>query len=233
MAGTQMERNAVVANVARRLFGTPIADRNVITETLRRTTPENQTLETVRNMLGPAIRAGVPMDLDFAAMAAHPMSVWVELTLGLTYEDDKPRGARPRTLADASKLLHEASGESVESCLAYLQQFLLCAYAVTDDAGKSLFAFRLHQFIAGGGKVYTTLEMPGRRAITLDGQQFVSGDDRQSPRSGTAAGPPSRARGCRRPRQLPGQRRPARGCDGRLRPVAGVSQLGQPKCLSS
>lgn len=178
--GTQMERNAVVARVARRLFGTAIADRNVITETLRRTTPESETLDTVQSRLKDAIRAGVPMDLSFEAMAAHPMSVWVELTLGLTYEDDKPRRARPLTLADAAKLLHEASGEQVEACLAYLQQFMLQAYAVTDAAGKSLFAFKLHQFIAGGGKVYTTLEAPGYRAITLDGQQFVSGDsDRQ------------------------------------------------------
>ncbi len=174
--GSQMERNAVVARVARRLFGTAIADRNVITETLRRTTPESQTLESIRASLGPAIRAGVPADLGFDALAAHPMSVWVELTLGLTYEDDKPRRARPRTLADAAKLLHDASGEPVKDCLAYLQQFMLRAYAVTDAAGKSLFAFKLHQFIAGGGKVFTTLEAPGHRAITLDGQQFVSGD---------------------------------------------------------
>ena len=175
--GTQMERKAVVAKVARRLFGTSIADRNVITETLRRTTPENQTLETVQSKLGAAIRAGVPMDLGFEAMAAHPMSVWVELTLGLTYEDDKLRRARPRTLADASQLLHEVSGESVGNCQTYLQKFMLRAHAVTDGAGKSLFAFKLHQFIAGGGKVYTTLEAPNHRAITLDGQQFVSGDD--------------------------------------------------------
>ena len=175
--GSQMERNAVVAKVARRLFGTPIADRNVITETLRRTTPESQTLASVRGSLGAAIRAGVPTDIHFDALAAHPMSVWVELTLGLTYEDDKPRRARPRTLADAAKLLHEASDEPIGSCLAYLQQFMLRAYAVTDGAGKSLFAFKLHQFIAGGGKVYTTLQAPGHRAITLDGQQFVSGDD--------------------------------------------------------
>ncbi|MCS0590703.1 DEAD/DEAH box helicase [Massilia norwichensis] len=180
--GSQMERNAVVANVARRLFGTPIPERNVITETLRRTTPESQTLQTVQSQLGPAIRAGVPMDLNFEAMAAHPMSVWVELTLGLTYEDDKPRRARPRKLADAAQLLHKASSESLESCLAYLQQFMLRAYAVTDSSGKSLFAFKLHQFIAGGGKVYTTLEAPFHRAITLDGQQFVSGDDQRQRR---------------------------------------------------
>lgn len=174
--GTQMERNAVVAGVASRLFGTTIPDRNVITETLRRTTPETETLETVRGRLAAAIRDGVPRDLGFDAMAAHPVSVWVELTLGLTYEDDKPRRARPLTIRQAAELLEQASGEPLEACLAYLQQFLLRAYTVVDAAGKPLFAFKLHQFVAGGGKVYATLEPAGQRAITLDGQQFVTGD---------------------------------------------------------
>lgn len=180
--GAQMERNAVVAKVASRLFGTDIPERNIITETLRRITPEHETLDSVRPRLGDAIRAGVPTGLSYAEMAAHPMSVWVELTLGLTYEDDKPRRAKPRTLADAAKALSADSGESYETCQAYLQQFMLRACAVTDEAGKSLFAFKLHQFIAGGGKVYITLEDPGRRAITLDGQQFVCGDDQRQRR---------------------------------------------------
>lgn len=177
--GTQMQRNAVVASVARRLFGTDIPDRNIITETLRRTTPEHETLESVRPRLGAAIRAGVPMELGYDAMTAHPMSVWVELTLGLSYEDDKPRRAKPRTLGEAAIALSADSGESRDACLAYLQQFMLRAYAVTDRAGKSLFAFKLHQFVAGGGKVYMTLEPPGVRAISLDGQQFVPGDEQR------------------------------------------------------
>ena len=175
--GSQLQRNAIVADVAQRLFGTPIAARNIVTETLRRTTPEHATLDSVRPHLAAAIRAGVPTNLGYDALAAHPMSVWVELTLGLTYEDDKPCRAKPRTLADAARLLSTDSGESIDVCRAYLQQFMLRAYVVTDASGKSLFAFKLHQFIAGGGKVYTTLEAPGRRAITLDGQQFVSGDE--------------------------------------------------------
>lgn len=174
--GTQMARNAIVGGVASRLFGTSIHDRNIITETLRRTTPEEETVATVSNRLGDAIRAGVPATSDFASLASHPVSVWVELTLGLTYEDDKPRRARPRALAEAARMLHEASGEPVDTCLDYLQKFMLLAYAVQDEAGKSLFAFKLHQFIAGGGKVYATLEAPHHRSITLDGQQFVSGD---------------------------------------------------------
>lgn len=180
--GSQMARNAVVAGVASRLFGTNIPDRNIITETLRRTTPEEKTIATVSTELGDAIRAGVPRTADFVSLAAHPVSVWVELTLGLTYEDDKPRRARPRTLAQAAQLLHEASGEPVETCLDYLQQFMLLAYAVQDDTGRSLFAFKLHQFIAGGGKVYATLEARGHRSITLEGQQFVSGDTNRTRR---------------------------------------------------
>jgi Lhr-like helicase/very-short-patch-repair endonuclease len=180
--GTQMERNAVVAEVASRLFGTSIPDRNIITETLRRTTPEEKTIATVSTELGDAIRAGVPAKADFVSLAAHPVSVWVELTLGLTYEDDKPRRARPQTLAQAAQLLHEASGEPVGTCLDYLQKFMLLAYAVQDDTGKSLFAFKLHQFIAGGGKVYATLEASGHRSITLEGQQFVSGDTNRTRR---------------------------------------------------
>lgn len=174
--GTEMERNATVARVASRLFGTPIPARNIVTETLRRTTPEAQTEKTVAPKLAAAILAGVPQDLPFEAMAEHPVSVWVELTLGLSYESNKPRRAKPKTLKQAASLLAQAAGLPEPQCSDYLQKFLLRAYNVTDLTGKSLFAFKLHQFISGGGKVYTTLEAPGKRVVTLDGQQFVAGD---------------------------------------------------------
>ena len=174
--GTEVERNAAVARVASRLFGEAIPSSNIITETLRRTTPEEETIATVTPRLAAAIKAGVPPDLDFDAMARHPVSVWVELTLGLDYESDKPRRAKPKTIKQAAKLLAEASGLDEDACGAYLQQFLLRAYNVKNDAGSSLFAFKLHQFISGGGKVYATLEEPGKRHITLEGQQFVAGD---------------------------------------------------------
>lgn len=180
--GTETDRNAVVAGVARRLFGTDIPVSNVITETLRRTTPEHETLESVRPRLREAIQQGVPVNLDYAAMAAHSVAVWVELTLGLTYEDGKAQRAKPRTLDDAARALSQDSGVSFETCRDYLKQFLLRAYQVTDSTGKSLFAFKLHQFISGGGKVYLTLEAPGQRSITLDGQQFVSGDEQRQRR---------------------------------------------------
>jgi len=180
--GTHQERKAVVAQVARRLFGVDIPDSNIITETLRRATPEHETLETVRPLLGSAIRAGVPTGLSYHELAAHPISVWVELTLGLTYENGRLQRAKPRTLEEAARILSADSGECVARCRSYLGQFLLRAYTTTDTAGKSLFAFKLHQFISGAGNVYITLEEPGKRAITLDGQQFVTGDGKRERR---------------------------------------------------
>ena len=174
--GTEVERNAKVAEVASRLFGTKIPVTNIITETLKRTTPETETLETITPRLAAAIQAGVPQALDFPAMAQHPVSIWVELTLGLTYESGKPRRAKPKTLDLAAGLLAQASGLEKAQCSDYLQRFLLRAYSVADSSGKSLFAFKLHQFISGGGKVFSTLEAPSQRTVTLDGQQFVSGD---------------------------------------------------------
>lgn len=174
--GTEMERNAKVAEVATRLFGTKIPSTNIITETLKRTTPEAETLQTVAPKLAAAIQAGVPEQTSFVELAQHPVSIWVELTLGLTYESGKPRRAKPKTLDQAAKLLYEASGVEQAVCNDYLQRFLLKAYNVKDIADKPLFAFKLHQFISGGGKVFSTLEAPGKRSITLEGQQFVSGD---------------------------------------------------------
>lgn len=174
--GTEVERNAKVAEVASRLFGARIPATNIITETLRRTTPETETEKTIAKALAAAVQTDVPMDLSFEEMAKHPVSVWVELTLGLTYESGKPRRAKPKTLKDAVKLLAASTGLREDRCGEYLKKFLLRAYNVADSTGKSLFAFKLHQFISAGGKVFSTLETPGKRSLTLEGQQFVSGD---------------------------------------------------------
>jgi Lhr-like helicase/very-short-patch-repair endonuclease len=175
--GTQTERNAIVAGVATRLFGTPIPSQNVITETLRRTTPQTETLQTAIPKLAAAIEAGVSMGTSFEEMVQHPMSVWVELILGLDYESGKPLRARPKTLKQAAVLLSKATHLPEEKCSTYLQEFLLFSYNLKEDVSeKSLFAFKLHQFISGGGHVYATFEAPGKRVITLEGQQFVAGD---------------------------------------------------------
>ena len=125
--------------------------------------------------------AGVPEVIDHTALRHHPIAAWVETTLGLQRQDDRPDGrwvrtSRPKTLADASDLLHAACGHPVDECRDYLRRFLLLAYQTPDEDGRSLFAFRLHQFVAGAGDVFTTLEKAGDRYLTLNGQQYRPGE---------------------------------------------------------
>ena len=174
--GTEFERNALVAQVATRLFGVSIKPEHIITETLKRITPLEFSQKNIQTLLANAILQGVPNTLDYAALARHPVSVWVELTLGLAEEGGKWHRARPITLESAARKLALDSGLDQEPCLRYLQDFLLIAHHKTDDTGRSLFAFKLHQFISGGGKIYSSLESPGERVLTLEGQQYVAGD---------------------------------------------------------
>jgi hypothetical protein len=73
--------------------------------------------------------------------------------------------------------LLEAFSASGGAMSPFLSQFLLLAYDTRSPAtGRSLLAFRLHQFIAGTGDLYGTLEPPGVRYLTVNGQQFKPGE---------------------------------------------------------
>ena len=173
--GSAKDRNAAVANIASRLFGVSVNDDSVITETLEPVTQGDTPMDS--SSLKQAIEAGVPSHLTHDALSVHPVAAWVERNLGLEDQDGKlVRISRPLTVVEASNKLADASGLKVDVCHDYLAQFLLAAYQSRDDSGRSFFAFRLHQFISGAWNAYSTLEAPGERYLTLEGQQFKPGD---------------------------------------------------------
>ena len=51
----------------------------------------------------------------------------------------------------------------------------MAAHDVKTPQGRAPFAFKLHQFISGPGKVLATLEPEGVRHITLDAQRYAPG----------------------------------------------------------
>ena len=175
--GTPDERNAVVAGVASKLFGTKVAASNVITETLQRVTIGESTpsVEALKSVL----QAKIPAQANFEDLRAHPLAVWVELNLGLRQEVGKWVRARPRTLRDAASELATATDLDAALCLQRLEQFLLLAYRTKRepyDERSRLFAFRLHQFISGAGDLFATLEPEGQRYLDVKGQQFQPGN---------------------------------------------------------
>jgi Lhr-like helicase len=181
--GSAHTRNAVVADVASRLFATRVSASDVVTETLKRATDPTRSAEGVRPQLAAAIAEGLPADTGDSALGDFPLAIWVETVLGVSRAsetDPKLVRAKPRTLQQASEELAQAAGAEVDGARAALESFLALASRTEKERTGSgqtrpFFAFKLHQFLSGAGRAFGTLEGYGSRLVTLDAQQFAPG----------------------------------------------------------
>jgi Lhr-like helicase len=185
--GTAQDRNQVVAEVASKLFAATIPSTSVIGETLERST-EALTEDQVKAGLGKAIEAGIQANVSDAELRKNALATWVETRLGIEWHevDQRWQRARPRTVSQAVELLSKESGRDKPACREALRQLLLVSSVPENDRTKapgaserSFFAFKLHQFISGAGYAYATLEQPGQRFVTVDGQVFKPGDEKK------------------------------------------------------
>lgn len=175
-SGSLADQQKTVAHVASKLFGTPITEHEVIGETLERVTNSSLSLATVRPKLSKRLQDQTLAWATLEDFQNDPLAVWVELNLGIELlATEKPRRAKPLTLSEATERLIQDSGASELIARQALKDFLLAAHNMRTDQGRPLFAFKLHQFISGPGKVLTTLEAAGQRDITLDAQRFAPG----------------------------------------------------------
>ena len=174
--GSIEERNKIVAGVASRLFGVPVSPGNIVSETLKRVTDKDVSVN--RTKLRISIEEGVPKNPTHGELSRHPVASWIEQELGLKESPDGRlvRTPRPLTILEAAETLAETSGLEIKDCLEYLKNFLLAACQSLNEKGQAFFAFRLHQFISGAWNAYSTLEVPGNRFITLKGQRFKPGN---------------------------------------------------------
>lgn len=180
--GDDVSRQVKVADVASTLFAAQIAASSVVTETLRRSTDEKLVPARIsKNALRAAI---VGFDPDLAtdsALRENPFMAWIEMTLGLSLDDKGTRliRAKPLDLNAAAERLHEVTELDTGTCRTRLELALETAGLPGTDRGdkseRPFFPVRLHRFISGAGRVYTTLEPVGIREITFNGQVFLPG----------------------------------------------------------
>lgn len=168
-----------VAEVASQLFGVTVEPHNVIGETLRRTTRGEIDVVALRERVASGV---LPSSLD--AFRDDPLSQWIETTLGLAPEPTTGRLVRspPRPLLGrdgAAALLAATVGLPEATCGDAIRDALLAGYRFKDEHGRPVFAFRLHQFISKGERVYASPEPEPERYLTLHGQQYVPNSDRK------------------------------------------------------
>ncbi|MCD1654122.1 DEAD/DEAH box helicase [Treponema zuelzerae] len=174
--GSEDDQKQVVADVASLLFGARVTKENVIGETLQTATDPLMSIEKVKPILARRIEGGVSEWASLDAFYADPLTIWVERTLGVITEGlSAPKRAKPISLKDAAKLLARDAGVSCGTAEIALHSFLMRAHGLPDDHGRKPFAFKLHQYISGPGKVLCTLESEGSRFITLEAQRFAPG----------------------------------------------------------
>lgn len=164
--GSLEDKNRVVAAVASKLFAADIPSSNVIVETLERATDPNLTIDKVRSALGPAIDARITPDVTDDALLKHPLAVWVETRLGISWSDADQRWqrAQPLTMSEAVKALSADAARDLDICRTGLRDLLLISSVPESErtksaaaSSRSFFAFKLHQFISGAGHAYATL----------------------------------------------------------------------------
>ena len=182
--GSFAEQQVEIAAVASELFGTAVASKRVIGETLRR-------LTTLQDVTDPAFIARLAERLrnatqeppqEYDAFIADPLAVWIEDTFGLQEEAGSRRlkRAEPISIAGAegaAQRLHGLTGVAPEVCEDAIRRTLLTGYQIKQpEVNAPVFAFRLHQFLSRGDTVFASLEAPAERYITLNAGTYVPGD---------------------------------------------------------
>lgn len=164
--GTKAEQRQQVAELATRIFGVEIPAGHIVGETLRRAT----TGEADPMALTARLTTETPT--GWQELRQDQLAVWTEQHFGLHADDEGKLARRPPSkLSDAAKMLHNETGVDEAACRAKLQELLLAGSRARDPQGRSLFAFKLHQFIGKGDTVYTTLEPPAKRFLTTQYQR--------------------------------------------------------------
>ncbi|SFQ06952.1 DEAD/DEAH box helicase [Tranquillimonas alkanivorans] len=163
----------VVAGVASRIFGAFITPDAVITESLRRATDDELSLDWAKAQLKATLQEPIPDQLTDADLKKHPLAVWAELSIGL--DEARARSRRsPIPLDDAVDLLAADAEIDREIAAERLAQFLALAALPEKDrggiGGSAFMAFKLHRFVSGAGDVLTTLKA-APRTVLLEGQR--------------------------------------------------------------
>lgn len=174
---TVAEQQADVSAVASRIFGTTIEPERVIVETLVRATsvraPDSKDLAEASRRRGQVEYATTA---DYASLVHDPMASWIEDNFGITQEAASGRLVRrpPTTVTAAARELAAITGVDEQISGNALRATLMAGSAAKDEhTGRSLFAFRLHQFLSKGGSIHVTAELPQVRHITPDYQLTV------------------------------------------------------------
>ena len=161
-----------VARVASTVFGRPFEPDQIVDETLAHSLDDVGT-QPSKQELRAAIAAPIEADAGETELRKHPVAVWLENRIALEQRDGRLARRIPMGFGDVVVALAEDSGAPEDRCQLVLETTLEWVSAVNQriqEGGSkyTLLPFKLHQFIAQTGSVYTTLDQGEERFVTLE-----------------------------------------------------------------
>lgn len=165
---TLLEQKEKVAEVASTIFGSDIKSHQIVNEYLVRSMGNYKT--PTPEDLKKAIEKGASVEASSEEFEQHATANWIEEQIALEEKEGILIRRKPTTLSNIADLLAAASGVDSESTLKHLQLVLEWANILNSDSRKkkNYLPYRIHQFIAQTGSVYSTLGDQSSRDLYLD-----------------------------------------------------------------
>jgi len=163
-----LEQKIKVAEVASTIFGTDIQANQVINEYLIRSIGSGNS--SSKNDLINAISEGISTILKAEDFEKHPTANWIEERIALELKEGVLVRRKPIELSEIAKQLSEFTATEKQTAQNHLAELLEWANILNTDSNKqkNYLPYRIHQFIAQTGSVYTTLGNQPTRELFLD-----------------------------------------------------------------
>lgn len=170
---TLLDQKEKVAEVASTIFGAEIKSNQVVTEYLVRSLGEGKSPGIQDLKL--AISNAIPAERGFDYFEQHAVANWIEEQIALEPKEGVLIRRKPCTLQNIGEQLAAAAEVEYEIAQKHLQKLLQWANILNSDPDKqkNYLPYRIHQFIAQTGSVYSTLGDQRSRNLFLDAGLYI------------------------------------------------------------
>ncbi len=162
-----------VAAVASTIFGRTFIAEQVVNETLARSLADGSEKLNYED-LAASVSSGINADGSEELLRSHPLAIWLEESVALVERDSILVRRTPMTVSEIVDLLVKVTSVSEIQCRKALMDMLVWISRINQTIQNSgsrytILPFKLHQFFAQTGSVYTTLDSDReQRFITLE-----------------------------------------------------------------